>query len=246
MTKEQMDELGKQCDDLIVKVDRATGALSKRKQRFTLEHDDGHDDDGDNGTVDDTWSEAADAKAKGNNASLDDGEYDGEYDDDDDEEEDVGKRSVNEYLRENSEADRPGSLKSSTHSHKPHKFEALVTAISNTEGVPRSYAMSLARQRHPDDYDDYVNGGRVSKRADDLIEMEIRKGFSPELAKIRVANLYGFRAFDHDHVSFAKGCLYEFADAAADIYENSGLDRCESLRKARLSNPRLFKAMQGR
>jgi hypothetical protein len=243
MTKEQMAKLGEQCDALIAKIDAATASVSKRKQRFTLEHDDGADDD-DNGTYQDVSNPSMDAAD--NTDEPDDDEV--EYDDDDDGEE-VHKASVNEYLRENSEADRPGHLKSSSHtssSNMRHKFEALTEHVKNTEGVPKSYAMALARQRYPDVYADYVNGGRVAKRADDLIEAEIRKGFTPAMAAQRVANLYGYRGFDNEHVTFQKGCGIAFEDAAEDIYANTELDRCESLRKARRDNPRLWRAMQGR
>jgi hypothetical protein len=76
-------------------------------QRFVLEHDDGTDD---NSTVDAIGSETS-LEAANNNDDWDEPD-----DDDNDEgEELMGKASVNEYLRTNDDANRPGKLPSSSH-----------------------------------------------------------------------------------------------------------------------------------
>ena len=113
----------------------------------------------------------------------------------------------------------------------------------------------MARARYPDVFRDFQlhkkpKADSYRKRApvsyEALVEGEIRKGFSHELASQRVCQLHGFRAFDNSAASLAKGvdASLRFADAAEAIYESEGCSATEALRKARQLNPGLYKRLQ--
>jgi hypothetical protein len=223
ITMSKLDELTGQVDQLISKI---TSALN---------------DHGSDGEPEDMYD------------SLPSGD---EEDPEDEEEQDgysmsVGKRSVNEHLRVNDSSDRPGSLKSSTHGNGRHKFEALRDAIVNEEGVPKTQAMHLARQRHPDLYDDYVNGNGMGKRASSFEEMvrneALLKGCTPTVAAQRLLYQHGGQVLDRSS-SIAKAVDAEgdFIAKAQAIYEQSGgaISKCESLRAARRAAPSAFKRLQ--
>jgi hypothetical protein len=248
-----LDQLNKQVDDLLRKIDRALAmdsmdGMDKRVQHFQFSHDDGESDDNNGGSMDDTWSEHADSEADGNNADMED-----DGDDEEEEDGDLGKASINPFLRTNDTAQRPGALSSSTHPQSRHKFEALADKIKNEEGLPPSESHRQARLRFPDVYASFqrhtANNGSGSyfKRApafEALVEREMRKGFSYQVAAQRIQNLYGSAA-PHTTMAKAAAAQADFADAAQDIYqEDAGLSRCESMRKARLDNPQLYKRMQ--
>jgi hypothetical protein len=262
-----IDRLTAQLDDLVRKIDRSLDAdLNKRVQRFHLEHDDGVDDgsgdngSGDNGSVDDTWSEHADASADGNNADLeDDGDgYDGEEDDGSDL---VAKASVNRFLRENNEDNRPGSLEHSSHtssSNQRHKFEALALKVKNDNGIPMSTALAQARMQFPEVFADYQrwrrNGSNgIGKRAgpatfEDLVNAEMAKGLNAECAAQRVVQQHGFRALDHRSLSKREAVSVvaedELMKRAEDIFQDDPTaSRTDALRRARLASPRLMRAL---
>jgi hypothetical protein len=256
-----IDRLTAQLDDLVRKIDRTLDAdFNKRVQRFHLEHDDGVDDgSGDNASVDDTWSEHADSVANGNNADLED-DGDG-YDDEEDDGSDLGKASVNRFLRENNEDNRPGSLEHSSHtssSNQRHKFEALALKVKNDNGIPMSTALAQARMQFPEVFADYQrwrrNGSNgIGKRAgpatfEDLVNAEMAKGLNAECAAQRVVQQHGFRALDHRSLSKREAVSVvaedELMKRAEDIYQNSELNRCESLRAARQQSPRLMKSLR--
>jgi hypothetical protein len=265
-----IDRLTKQLDDLVQRIDHALDAddLSKRVQRFHLEHDDGVDDGngngnganggdgGDGGSYPDTWSEHADASADGNNVDLADGEDDG---DDGDVEDDFDKRSINEYLRENNEQNRPGSLDHSSHvssSNSRHKFEALALKVKNDNGIPMSAALAQARMQFPEVFADFqrwrgVNG--IGKRApatyEDLLNAEMAKGLNAECAAQRVAQMYGFRALDFRSLSKRQQASVVAEDelmkrAQAHWEADPTASRTDALRAARQSSPRLYRALQ--
>jgi hypothetical protein len=249
-----IDELADRVNEVVAKINNLVG---KARHRVIVEHDDGLDgdpmDDGDGyEDVSNPSMEADNSDNDGDNESDD-----GDNSDDDEEEDDAGvtKASINAVLRENSEADRPGRLKSSDHGRTRHKFEALTDKIKNDHGIPKSQAMAYARQQYPDVYRSYQNhvsssstsyAKRGPTTAQDLIAAEIRKGFSPELAGQRVAQLHGFRAFDTVTPRFAKGVNleYTFLKRAEEIMDVDQVDATEALRRARLEDPRLFRAFQ--
>jgi hypothetical protein len=263
-----IDRLTAQLDDLVRKIDRTLDAdlINKRKQTFHLEHDDGNGDGndgyGDNASVDDTWSEHADSAAPGNNADLDDGDNPDDYMDEAEDEDDgdgVQKFSNTYYENTHSSADRPGSLASSDHpSPQPrrHKFEALVTAIQNDQGIPKSTAMAYARQNHPEVFEDYQrfrNGNGIGKRApatfEDLVNAEMRKGLNAECAAQRVVQQHGFRALDFRSISKREAVSVvaenELLKRAGALWEDDpALSRTEALRAARQDHPSLYRRMQ--
>ena len=84
---------------------------------------------------------------------------------------------------------------------------------------------------------------------EDLVNEQMAKGCSAEVASQRVMQLYGAAALENRAMSKreATATLAEdrLVKAAADIWEdNVGLDRCEALRAARKSNPGLYRRMR--
>src|SRR3989442_12065670 len=134
-----IDALERQLDGMIRKID---AELGKAKHRVVVEHDDGAGNgfgDGDSNPSLDA-SEADDYNGEAN-GDLEDEEDDGE------DEDDIGKASVDAFLRTHDESNRPGALAFSKHPPNRHKFEALTDKIKNEEGVPKSQALALARMR---------------------------------------------------------------------------------------------------
>jgi hypothetical protein len=182
------------------------------------------------------------------------------YDDELDDEEDDGvieKASINEYLRENSSANRPGSLEHSSHtssSNQRHKFEALALKIKNDRGVPASEAMAQARKEYPDTYRDYQRWqGTLGKRApttfEDYVNAEMAKGCSYEVAAQRVAQLRGFPALDHRSMAKSEATAIVAEDAlmkaAQEVWESEpAASRTDALRRARQAHPGLYRRMQ--
>jgi hypothetical protein len=248
MTEDEIEKLERDVDTLLERIDKVLHRIhvaSPSGHSVTTETDDGENGDA---SYRDTWSATADANSPGNNASLGDG--DGEEDDGDGED-GVAKASVNAYLRTNSEADRPGDLESSTHDKGPHKFLRMAMAIKNDRGIPMSEALAQARTELPDLYADYQRhqGSSVSKAApttyEDLVQVEIKKGFSPQLAQSRVANLYGYRGLDHRNITKGEAAGFALEDVADNIWKSDpSLSRTEALRQARFAQPNLYKRMQ--
>jgi hypothetical protein len=96
---------------------------------------------------------------------------------------------------------------------KRHRFEAFVDRIAREEKVPRTTAMTRARQQYPELYASYVRERNVSKSYADLVQAEISRGCSPVVAAQRVAILNP----DAARVSIAKA-----RDEAADFMERVG------------------------
>jgi hypothetical protein len=149
-----------------------------------------------------------------------------------------------------------------------HKFTALSEKIAREENVSKTEAQSRARTRFPDvyrSYQDYLAGSSAqeqqssrnayrasySKRApvtaEDYIAAEIRKGFSPEMAAQRVAQLHGFRAFDRvDAITKRSNDTAAMFEWTAEHHwcDDASLSRTDALRKARLENRKLFRRYQ--
>jgi hypothetical protein len=165
-----------------------------------------------------------------------------------------GSDSETYYVTENSSEDRPGALKTSSHSQPRHKFEALVDHIRNDQGITRSEAMSQARMNFPDVYRSYqghTSNSDTNKRApqtfENYVQAEMRKGVTREVAGQRIAQAHGFNAFNNDAGAINKRAWdlgAEFSKRAEDVYGNSVLSRTEALRATRLANPSLYRKMQ--
>lgn len=236
--------LESQVDDLIAKIDSELAIDKARRRRVVVEHE----DDGD------TWSEHADSMSDGNNADLSDLSDDEDPEDEEDGQE-IEKASINASISRNDMSNRPGAVSSSTHGQGRHKFEALADKIRNDEGVPKSSALAMARTRFPDVFASYQAHLRRPDNAfkaapgtyEQLVSEQIAKGFSPAMAAQRVANLYGYRAFDNRTISKREGVQDAFERCADNIWKgDETLSRTEALRAARREQPRLFKAMQSR
>jgi hypothetical protein len=222
-----IDELTKKVSDLVAEID----ALAKAKHVYTFSHDDGVDDEID---ASDPSSEDTDAE------NSDDDEEDGDNTD-------LGKATINAAVMRNDPTYRPGALKESSHSQSTHKFEALVSKIVNEHGIPASQAQAYVRVNYPEVYHSYqqFSSDTTAKRAPDLVEMEMRKGVTREVAQQRVAQLYGYRAFDTpDRLNKrADDAEYDLIAKANEVWADSDLSRCEALRETRLANPRLHRVL---
>jgi hypothetical protein len=239
-----IDALEKKVAALMREID----TLAKTKHTYTFSHDDGNDGNdgnagnavGDDGDYEDVSNPSLDATDDPENGDddLEDGE-DGA---------DVSKASINAVLRERDTVNRPGALKHSDHTQPRHKFEALTDKIKNDQGCPQSEAMAIARQQFPDVYRSFQrfsNSDSTAKRAPSLVEAEMMKGCSREVALQRVAQLHGFRAFDTpDRLNKrADDAEYDLITKANEVWADSDLSRCEALRETRLANPRLHKVL---
>jgi hypothetical protein len=242
--------LAAQLDELVRKIDRTLDDdLAKRKQTFHLEHDDGN---GDGDGVDDTWSEHADAVAAGNNTDYEDGDG---YDDEE-VEDDFDKYSREEtggYQQSNESSNRPGQLPESSHtssSNARHKFMALVADIKQTHGIPATTAMAYARQQDPTGYAAFQGRNGVSKAApstfEGLVQEQMMKGCTREVAAQRVANLHGYPVLRNRSLSKGEATSVlaenQLLQKAESIFQEGG-DRCEALRRARKASPRLYRAL---
>jgi hypothetical protein len=144
--------------------------------------DDDDDEDADNGTtVEDTWSEAADAKAKGKNASLKRAKNnsDGEDDGDDDEDDPSYTRKIAKWSHDYNlphyggtpSPTQPSSLGAEGPSQRADtyqlsvtptvgqpartSFDSYVDQIAERDKVTRPVAMSRARIEQPKAYEDF-------------------------------------------------------------------------------------------
>jgi hypothetical protein len=242
MNTDRIDELAKQMDSLAAQIDKELGStLLKANHR---EHDDGPYAD-----LPDPPSDCSD--------NTDDDYFCGDLDDEDDEddEDEVQKASQTDLINRNDSGNRPGALATSDHRQRRHKFEALVDKVQNEEGLPRSEAMAAARQRFPQVYRSYqahtAGTNNIGKSAppatfDDLVNEQMAKGCNYEVAAQRVMQAHGSNALRARPLAKRAHDLDDqFHKRAQDIWQaDESLSRCESLRKARLSNKKLFEALQ--
>jgi hypothetical protein len=226
MTDDIIDQLAKRVDNLVSEIE----AVAKAKHTYTFSHDDHNDGADDYEDVSSTSMSADDDT------------------DDDEDPDDMQKASVNRFLRTHDPANRPGALKHSDHAPNRHKFEALTDKIKNDHGCPRSDAMAIARLQFPDVYRSYqrhTNSEATAKREPSLVEAEMAKGCTREVAMQRVAQLHGFRAFDHpSHLNKrAEDAEDQLIKSATVHWLDNDVDRCSALRLARLDNPRLYRVL---
>jgi hypothetical protein len=213
-----LDRLEKELDEMLLK-------LKSKNQS----------DDGDG--YDDASDPTADASANSDN--VDDEE------DDDDEVDKVLKATVNRFVQTNDAPEgRPGKLKTVDHATWRTKMQQIAEGIAASENCSKTEALRRARERNP-----ALSHQNLSKSApstyEDLVNAEMKKGCNCETAAQRVAQLHGYRAFDNRVISKGEVASAVLEQAAADLYQSDGsLSRCEALRKARLSNPNLFRKMQ--
>jgi hypothetical protein len=138
------------------------------------------------------------------------------------------------------------------------KFDSRVEFIMQRDGVSKSIAMQRARIEYPTDYETYqgINAGESTsaqavrrggygsgsigkgapKTYEDLVASEMRKGCTAEIAKVRIANMYGSAAqFPRalgkrsDPQRITKALQGRIDEVVAD----TGLTRCEALRQLR-------------
>jgi hypothetical protein len=229
----------------------------KHKYHVNFTHDDGNDESHD--AEDDEVYDYSALRDAGNGDDNPDDE-----DPDDDEDEDLGKIAkdlIDHTQREYDPKNRPGDLPISSHtsSSNSRHFEAMVDKISNEEGVPKSQALHLARQRHQDLYASYQrhgNGrgspsrGDTAKRApeetwESRVSQEMKKcGVTMEVAAQRVAQLHGFPALQNRMFKGTDTSLVAaLQKRAEDIALRDGIGRADALRKARLEQPSLYKSL---
>jgi ArsR family metal-binding transcriptional regulator len=109
--------------------------------------------------------------------------------------------------------------------------------------------MAIARQRYPEVYADFQGRSSYSKSApptfESMVEQEMRKsGVTAEVAGQRILQAYGSAALKHRAMSkreeAAGTAEAELIAKAAEVWDSGDLDRCASLRQARLSRPDLI------
>jgi hypothetical protein len=147
-------------------LDAAERALAEceRMQKASVVHNHFY---GDDDTVDDDWSESADANAEGNNASLDD------EDGPDDDEFDKIRKASEYHSWLGGAASLPAAPKdtpvSTGHQADPyqlsvtpatrtanrHKFDAIVERTMERDSCSKNEAMATARRENPTVYEDY-------------------------------------------------------------------------------------------
>jgi hypothetical protein len=234
MKAADLHKLERDIDAIIGKID---AALGKRTKRSTLEHDDGteaDDIDASNPTLD---ASDNDDNPENNLIEADDEEEDEDIEDDDQEEkDDIGK------------------LIPTTTRPRSTEFDKRVQFIHDRDGTSKTEAMGRAREEFPDDYqrhqrfhsDDPISAQAKSAPVtfEDLVATEMRKGCNENVAAQRVVTMYG-SAVLRDRLSKRAAEIKDtFADVAEGILGAEGCSRTEALRKARLSSPLLFKALQ--
>jgi hypothetical protein len=255
-----IDALTAQLDALVKNIDKAIDAevVRKRKQTFHLEHDDGNGNNYDDVS---NPSMAADDDSDGDGDGDGDGYNPGAGsevtlgDDDDEDDDGVTKYQQEEtaaYAQRNDSTHRPGSLETSDHvssSNARHRFLALVAAIKNDQGIPATTAMAYARQKDPTGYLAF-QGRSVTKSARSLLQQEMAKGVTEEIAKQRLVNLYGASALDEQSRAMSKAeatavtAENELLKRAGALWEDDpALSRTDALRKARQDHPALYRRM---
>jgi hypothetical protein len=262
--------------------------VAKAKHTFTVTHDD-HTDDNDG--VDDYQDVSNPAMSADDDTNGVDPEDDSELEDGDEEDFNTdlsklgsGGRLVYphaaeaSYVQTHSAADRPGSLKTTSHPAYPrrtgvtaatvpaarHSFDNRVDEIKNRDAVTKQVALQRARIEFPDDYQSFqafhagtstaeqrarrdgygVNVGK--SREPDLVELEMAKGCTREVAAQRIAQLHGFPGFANPTriEKHRADLVWEFEGRVNEIMRKDRVDATEATRRARLEDWELFSAMQ--
>jgi hypothetical protein len=177
-------------------------------------------DDEDDATVEDDWSEPADAKAKGNNASNDD-DGDSEPDEDDDENDvwNLHLTKDEKFLDRGRGHSNMGPVRINERfppdphqlgfvdvvgQGKRHKFDSRIDLVQERDGVSRAEAMSRARQEFPETYSDFQNW--LAEQPTNQQHMRRSWGNDSRAAK-RAPETFESLCADQ----MAKGCVYEVA-----------------------------------
>jgi hypothetical protein len=255
-----IDALTRRLDNIVKSIDAALDAeVRKRKQSFHLTHDDGVDDGKEINASDPTADDDGDNPGDSYDNEL------GDAMDDEEDDDGISKLGVSgaappryhqeetaRYAQENDSTHRPGSLETSDHpssNHARHRFLALVAAIKNEHGIPATQAMAYARQKDPTGYLAF-QGRSVTKSARSLLQQEMAKGVTEEIAKQRLVNLYGAAALDEQNRSMSKAeatavtAENELLKRAGALWEDDpALSRTDALRKARQDHPSLYRRM---
>lgn len=126
---------------------------------------------------------------------------------------------------------------------KRHKFQAQVDRYAAENKIPKSKAMQLARQAHPDLYRSYVDSGDVSKVSyADLVKRERDRGCSEVAAAQRVA--YARPELLRSHIAKSATPVTAFMKIVSDIQKAEGVDRNTAMAKARQADPEAFQRFQ--
>jgi hypothetical protein len=150
----------------------------------------------------------------------------------------------------------------------PHEFNALVAFVMDRDRVSKTQAMATARREYPDVYQSYQSFNastptteqatrrgnyKVGKSAPEtfegMVEIEMLRGVNREVAQNRILQKHGSVALRHrDNDYIAKGTAdiqSRFVQKAEAAWAEDGFgDRCSALRKARLENPQLYRALR--
>ena len=153
-----------------------------------------------------------------------------------------------------------------------HPFDDQVDELLPQTGGSRSAAMVQARLLYPalfQSYQRWSSGGSAQAQQtaqgetsdqfnklgratfEQAVAKEMTRGCNETVAGQRVLQAHGYRALDKRDTFIAKGLAAsaavedKFYKAAGDVILRDGLDsRMEGLRRARLENPKLWRALQ--
>ena len=156
-------------------------------------------------------------------------------------------------------------VSSATRAARPHEFDAKVAFVMDRDAVSKNEAMATARREYPDVYQAYQGfqassptNEQATRRGnykigkstspityEDLVSDEMRKGCNMEFASQRVMQQHGSAALRHRFL--AKNYIpieAQLTEAAEEIMAEEDCSRTEALRKARLQNPSIYKALR--
>ena len=154
-----------------------------------------------------------------------------------------------------------------TRAARPHEFDAKVAFVMDRDAVSKNEAMATARREYPDVYQDYQQfnastptNEQATRRGnykigkstspityEDLVSDEMRKGCNMEVASQRVMQQHGSAALRHRFLAIEKNYIpigAQLTEAAEAIMLEEDCSRTEALRKARLQNPSMYKALR--
>jgi hypothetical protein len=208
---------------------------------------DGDDDGNGNGDYDDQL----DAMAH-DSGSDDDNNDNGDDDDDDDgialSTTNNRKRMLNPGRPLHYQPDLEKAYGDNASSGSPlpvtHRWEALVQNLAAEHGVPLSTASVMARKQYPRLWVSYQQSGlqgNASSSHQQLVATEMAKGLSREIAEQRVMHAHGSAPLDLNKCADSPVVRFmRTVDTIMKRQRQPRLTRVEAMRKARLTNPRLF------
>jgi hypothetical protein len=173
---------------------------------------------------------------------MDGDDDDGDDDDDDEDDPELSTSRNRERMFNRGQPEQYQKAYGGSPLPMHHKFETVVQRISSERNIPKAEAAAVARKENPTLFSDYQQSGlqgNATQSQQRLVALEVAKGFSPEVAAVRVAHAYGVVPQDLAK-SANENPVLKFNRVVTKIMEERGVERTEALRLARKRNPSLF------